>query len=135
MQLDIHSDVRLVLLFVLWYCHKRGREVRLDNERLAAEAKAAKTNDEGEVDKIQAPETLAITTLPDASADEARENLKKTQQVQEMAPAKAEQQRKENRNNFVAPLTRSKSKLAIWSKPKRESTINVASNIEPYPGT
>lgn len=27
-----------MLLFVFWYCHKRGREVRLENERLAAEA-------------------------------------------------------------------------------------------------
>jgi hypothetical protein len=26
-----------VLLFVFWYCHKRGRETRLDQERLAAE--------------------------------------------------------------------------------------------------
>ncbi|KAF1812778.1 hypothetical protein P152DRAFT_457981 [Eremomyces bilateralis CBS 781.70] len=27
-----------LLLFVLWYCHKRGREVRLDQARLSAEA-------------------------------------------------------------------------------------------------
>ncbi|PWW76817.1 hypothetical protein C7212DRAFT_279870 [Tuber magnatum] len=27
-----------VVLFVLWYCHKRGREERLEKERLAAEA-------------------------------------------------------------------------------------------------
>jgi hypothetical protein len=26
-----------VLLFVLWYCHKRGRETRLEKERLAAD--------------------------------------------------------------------------------------------------
>jgi len=26
----------LVLLFVFWYCHKRGRETRLERERLAA---------------------------------------------------------------------------------------------------
>jgi hypothetical protein len=26
-----------VLLFVFWYCHKRGREVRLEKEKLAAE--------------------------------------------------------------------------------------------------
>ena len=25
-----------MLLFVLWYCHKRGRETRLEQERLAA---------------------------------------------------------------------------------------------------
>jgi hypothetical protein len=27
-----------VLLFVFWYCHKRGRETRLDREKLAAGA-------------------------------------------------------------------------------------------------
>lgn len=26
-----------VLLFVFWYCHKRGRETRLEKDRLAAE--------------------------------------------------------------------------------------------------
>lgn len=26
----------IVLLFVFWYCHKRGREVRLEGEKLAA---------------------------------------------------------------------------------------------------
>ncbi|CUS13325.1 unnamed protein product [Tuber aestivum] len=30
----------IVVLFVLWYCHKRGREERLERERLAAEALA-----------------------------------------------------------------------------------------------
>ncbi|KAH7380646.1 hypothetical protein BKA66DRAFT_560097 [Pyrenochaeta sp. MPI-SDFR-AT-0127] len=34
----IMSLAVFVLLFVFWYCHKRGREVRLENERLAAEA-------------------------------------------------------------------------------------------------
>jgi len=29
-----------VVLFVLWYCYKRGREERLEKERLAAEALA-----------------------------------------------------------------------------------------------
>lgn len=124
----------LVLLFVLWYCHKRGREVRLDNERLAAEAEAEKINDEGEADKVRAPETLATTAGPDASAEDAREDVKEAQQAQEVAPAKAEQERKENRQS-VGPLMRSQSKLAIWSRPKREPTINIASYIEPYPGT
>lgn len=29
--------INVVLLFVFWYCHKRGRETRLEKERLAAE--------------------------------------------------------------------------------------------------
>lgn len=33
-----------VLLFVFWYCHKRGREVRLEKERLAAEGASAEAS-------------------------------------------------------------------------------------------
>jgi hypothetical protein len=31
----------VVLLFVFWYCHKRGRETRLEKERLAVEESQA----------------------------------------------------------------------------------------------
>jgi len=38
-----------VLLFVFWYCHKRGREVRIDKEAaLAASAPASEEDDEVE---------------------------------------------------------------------------------------
>lgn len=33
-----------VLLFVFWYCHKRGREVRLEKERLATEGASAEAS-------------------------------------------------------------------------------------------
>lgn len=33
-----------VLLFVFWYCHKRGRETRLEKERLAAEEGQSSTS-------------------------------------------------------------------------------------------
>lgn len=35
------SKHHTVLLFVFWYCHKRGREVRLEKERLLTEAEVA----------------------------------------------------------------------------------------------
>lgn len=35
-----------LLLFVFWYCHKRGRETRLEKEKLAAEAEADDDGDE-----------------------------------------------------------------------------------------
>lgn len=35
-----------LLLFVFWYCHKRGREVRLEGERLAAGASAEASSEE-----------------------------------------------------------------------------------------
>jgi hypothetical protein len=38
----------LVLLFVFWYCHKRGRQVRLEKE--AAAAQAIKAGESGESD-------------------------------------------------------------------------------------
>lgn len=34
----------VVLLFVFWYCHKRGRETRLEKERLAAEETSAQAS-------------------------------------------------------------------------------------------
>lgn len=40
------TDVSLVLMFVLWYCHKRGREVRLEKE------KAATAEMEGRVEEL-----------------------------------------------------------------------------------
>ena len=35
-----------VLLFVFWYCHKRGRETRLEKERAATEAQIAAMDEE-----------------------------------------------------------------------------------------
>ncbi|EOA82867.1 hypothetical protein ACJQWK_04433 [Exserohilum turcicum] len=54
----IMSLAVFTLLFVFWYCHKRGREVRLENERLAAEdenrasASGASSVKDDEVDSI-----------------------------------------------------------------------------------
>ena len=35
----------VVLLLVFWYCHKRGREVRLEKERLLTEAEVEALNE------------------------------------------------------------------------------------------
>ena len=37
LDLTFESDLLSVLLFVFWYCHKRGRETRLEKEGLAAQ--------------------------------------------------------------------------------------------------
>ena len=34
------TSVLAVLMFVLWYCHKRGREVRLEREKSASAIEA-----------------------------------------------------------------------------------------------
>ncbi|KAL1800410.1 hypothetical protein ACET3X_000752 [Alternaria dauci] len=46
----IMSLAVFVLLFVFWYCHKRGRETRLEKERLAAE--------EGQVGRISSASSV-----------------------------------------------------------------------------
>jgi hypothetical protein len=40
----------IVLLFVFWYCHKRGREVRLEKEASSAGQERALKEDESDVD-------------------------------------------------------------------------------------
>ena len=50
-----------VLLFVFWYCHKRGREVRLEKERLLTEAEIAALDDDAPPTSSNA---LPTTTAP-----------------------------------------------------------------------
>jgi hypothetical protein len=73
-----------VLLFVFWYCHKRGREVRLENEKLAAGGTAS---DGASISSLEAstigdeePGTAAIRENADA------ERLQKV--LDQPAPAK-----------------------------------------------
>lgn len=48
----------LVLMFVLWYCHKRGREVRLEKEKSdAAEM-------EGRVEELSDADSASVSTTP-----------------------------------------------------------------------
>jgi len=53
-----------ILLITLWYCHKRGREVRLQKERLLTEQEIAKLD--AEYASMSVPETLT-TTAPENS--------------------------------------------------------------------
>jgi hypothetical protein len=41
----------IVVLLVLWYCHKRGREVRLEKEAKEATAAATLADTEKDVEK------------------------------------------------------------------------------------
>ena len=51
----------LVLLLIFWYCHKRGREVRLERERLTMEdeLKTLDSNDESASDLSRSPSPLS----------------------------------------------------------------------------
>ncbi|PGG96013.1 hypothetical protein GX51_08024 [Blastomyces parvus] len=64
-----------LLLFVLWYCHKRGREVRLEKEKLKAEeASATATNENITTDKDDnnASEAQTTTTAATSAAKQGR---------------------------------------------------------------
>ncbi|KAJ5684054.1 uncharacterized protein N7477_000399 [Penicillium maclennaniae] len=128
-----------ILLFVLWYCHKRGREVRLENERLVTEDEINKLNEDTEEGKIRTTETLTTTAPKGASADEVREGVKKVEAARASAvqtPLAASEPLSpsdENARPGPAPLpTRSKSRLSIFGRLKPEPT---PSTIAPYPGT
>jgi hypothetical protein len=47
-----------VLLFVFWYCHKRGKETRLEKERIASEAASATASDVSDASDLDESEIL-----------------------------------------------------------------------------
>lgn len=136
-----------ILLFVLWYCHKRGREVRLENERLVTEDEINKLNEEAGEGKIRPTETLTTTAPQGASSEEIREGVRKVEQAraaealeaassEPQNPATADEAKDEPTAEPVRPAavpTRSKSRLSIFGRSKPEP--GPSSNVAPYPGT
>ena len=55
--------MRIVLLFVFWYCHKRGRDVRLEKERRLTEAEVARLEKEHDVNSGD----ILTTTAPEGA--------------------------------------------------------------------
>jgi hypothetical protein len=47
------ANICIVLLFVFWYCHKRGKETRLDKERLAAEGASDVDNSASDLEESE----------------------------------------------------------------------------------
>lgn len=145
-----------ILLFVLWYCHKRGREVRLENERLVTEEEIEKMNQESAegtaaeigigtetAPPIRSTETLTTTAAQGASASEVRRGIKEAQEAREKTKAKAlaakEQAQKGDKpsgieNEPIKP-TRSKSILSIFGRSGSQGSAVTERKIEPYPGT
>jgi hypothetical protein len=66
-----------ILLLVFWYCHKRGREVRLENERKLTEAEmeAIKAKVEADGPGEYHPETTTTVAPEGASIEEVREGM------------------------------------------------------------
>ncbi|PYH87650.1 hypothetical protein BO71DRAFT_404493 [Aspergillus ellipticus CBS 707.79] len=126
-----------ILLFVLWYCHKRGREVRLGNERLVTEDEIGKLNEESAEERIRTTETLTTTAPRGASAAEVRQGVKEAQRARETASATASSSKEPENGNSSPPTTRpkrSKSIMSIWPRSDPKPTPPT-SKIEPYPGT
>ncbi|KAJ5588233.1 hypothetical protein N7537_010911 [Penicillium hordei] len=129
-----------ILLFVLWYCHKRGREVRLENERLVTEEEIAKLNQDTSGDLIRPTETLTTTAPPGATSGEIREGVRKVEEaraapVESAVPAEAESENQRSTPQDTRPAavpTRSKSRLSMFGRAKTEPMPN---NVAPYPGT
>lgn len=84
-----------VVLLVLWYCHKRGREVRLENERLVTDAEVAQLN-ETYNQQIRETETLSTVAPPGASVQEVRDGIERVQQARESASQADEDHRTTN---------------------------------------
>ncbi|THC89066.1 hypothetical protein EYZ11_011493 [Aspergillus tanneri] len=130
-----------ILLFVLWYCHKRGREVRLENERLVSEEEIEKLNEQSSSDEgIRTTETLTTTAPQGASVAEVREGIKEAQQSRESntsAPVDGQTRREEETMSYRSPSkpSRSKSILAIWGRSGQRAATASVPKIEPYPGT
>ncbi|KAJ5722465.1 hypothetical protein N7488_000500 [Penicillium malachiteum] len=133
-----------ILLFVLWYCHKRGREVRLENERLVTEEEINKMNEDASETRIRPTETLTTTAPQGASSVEVREGVRKVEQARAssaleaaasdpQAPTEAQSETQDSNSRPPTMPTRSKSRLSIFGRSKTESTPS--SNIAPYPGT
>lgn len=69
------------MLFVFWYCHKRGKEVRLEKERLLTEQEVAQLDAEYRATNVDGNHT---TTAPEgASLDEVQEGIKDAQAARE----------------------------------------------------
>ncbi|KPI36638.1 uncharacterized protein AB675_10050 [Cyphellophora attinorum] len=67
------SLAMFVLLFVFWYCHKRGKEVRLEKERDLTEQEVSRLDDEYRA--THPGGTIKTTAAPDATIDEVQAGI------------------------------------------------------------
>nr|KMM72792.1 hypothetical protein CPAG_09084 [Coccidioides posadasii RMSCC 3488] len=101
----------MVLLFVLWYCHKRGREERLEKERISRETSASNLDN-----TVGPAENLIITSAENAPMEAAETEGEGAQQAQR-APVSSGEGR--------GPV----ASLPAFTKKTRRKTV------EPYEGT
>ena len=78
-----------MLLFVFWYCHKRGKEVRLEKERQLTEQEVE--NLDQEYRTAHPDEVLTTTADPGASQEEVKAGIAEAQEARQAA-AEAEKE-------------------------------------------
>ena len=121
--------LNLVLLMTLWYCHKRGSEVRLEKERLALEAESAEMS-EASTAQVGANDTLSTITSKGRSNDE---ELPQASQGEEQTKAVTREGDYISPHYYAAPpsptLPLSKHR-GLFNKSESSSK-----SIQPYPGT
>lgn len=102
---------------------------------MVTEQEIQKINEENGAGLIRPTETLVTTAPQGAPVEEVREGVQEAQETREMVAPVAEEeqeQKKANRMSTISLPSRSKSKLALWS---RSNNQRPTSKIEPYPGT
>lgn len=72
-----------MLLFVFWYCHKRGKEVRLEKERELTEQEVERLDS----DYTTAHPDLKTTAAHDASIDEVKAGIDEVELAKQAAAA------------------------------------------------
>ena len=73
-----------MLLFVFWYCHKRGKEVRLEKERELTEHEVEQLDQEY---RAAHPEEILTTTAePGASAEDVKAGIEEAQEAKRSPP-------------------------------------------------
>jgi hypothetical protein len=75
--------VLVVLLFVFWYCHKRGREVRLEKERQFTEEEVQKLDVEFRAENPG--ERPATTAKEGASIEDVKAGMKEIKDTRQAA--------------------------------------------------
>ncbi|KAL6718880.1 hypothetical protein ACLMJK_003114 [Lecanora helva] len=70
----LYSLALFILLFIFWYCHKRGREVRMEKERLLNESEIEALADDAPVTSSEAPPTT--TAPPGATTEEVEASMR-----------------------------------------------------------
>lgn len=82
------SLILIVLLFVFWYCYKRGKEVRLEKERDLTEQEVTRLDDEYK--STHPGEKFTTTAAPDASIEQVKAGIDEVEGARNEAASAAE---------------------------------------------